>query len=457
MHARGDRIAQRYVLGEQLAAGGMGIVFAARQLDLDRDVAIKLAHEQVADAPYVRRRFRDEAMALARICHPNVIAVLELGETERGPFLVMPRLHGVSLASAIAAGTWSLARVRSVFDQLLAALAAAHACGVVHGDVKSDNILLARDEDGSDRVVLIDFGLACIAERRHDRDEPHVVSGTPEYLAPELIRGERPTPASDLYGAGVVLYELVTGTTPFGGCSPADILIRQLDEPIEPPSRRAPHRRIPADLERLVMRALDKDPRTRLARASAFRMSLRATSAIDDEVMLAPQPVIALSGSTRELTQTMAPVPASTAIASPAGARSTPEGSAESSDESVLQRARIAVGEAVRSGDVDCIVVAYLELASKLIDAHRLDAAAWELELAVELLGPNGYDSPALWRLLLALAALWDALGDRTRAIDCARRGLRSAIRSESQTGRERGKALLARLLRRATRGVPAQ
>jgi hypothetical protein len=240
-----------------------------------------------------------------------------------------------------------------------------------------------------------------------------------------------------------VLYELVTGTTPFGGCSPADILVRQLDEPVEPPSRRAPHRKIPADLERLVMRALDKDPRTRLARASAFRMSLRATSAIDEEVMLAPQPVIALSGSTRELTQTMTPVPASPPLVA--------------IDESVLQRARIAVGEAVRSGEVDCIVVAYLELASKLIDAHRLDAAAWELELAVELLGPNGYDSAALWRLLLALAALWDALDDRTRAIDCARRGLRSAIRSESQTGRERGKALLARLLRRATRGVPAQ
>jgi serine/threonine protein kinase len=443
MHARGDRIAQRYVLGEQLAAGGMGIVFAARQVDLDRDVAIKLAHPELADAAYVRRRFRDEAMALARICHPNVISVIELGETECGPFLVMPRLRGESLASAIAAGTWSLARVRFVFDQVLAALVAAHASGVVHGDVKSDNIVLGRDEDGSDHATLIDFGLACIAERQHDRDEPHVVSGTPEYLAPELIRGEHPTPASDLYGAGVVLYELVTGTTPFGGSSPADILVRQLDEPVEPPSQRAPHRKVPPDLERLVMRALDKDPRTRLARASAFRMSLRATAGSDDEVMLAPQPVIALSGSTRELTQTMTPSPTSMALVT--------------LDESVLQRARIAVGEAVRSGDVDSIVVAYLELAGKLIDAHRLDAAAWELELAVELLGPNGYDSPALWRLLLALAALWDALADRTRAIDCARRGLRSAIRSESQTGRERGKALLARLLRRATRGVPAQ
>jgi serine/threonine-protein kinase len=282
----GEVIARRYVLRDRIAEGGMGIVFVARYDG--REVAIKIARPELASNPYVQSRFRNEALALSRISHPCVVEALEHGETEHGPFLVMPRLAGEQLARAFTRETWTLARIRGVVDSLLDALDATHARGVVHGDVSSANILIERDSR-RDRVMLIDFGLARLIDRTGANDlNEELLSGTPEFLAPEVIGGDPPTEASDLYGAGVVLYELLTGTTPFFGGSPEEILQRQLREPIVPPSARCPERTIPAALERLVIRMLDKDPRTRPKHAGALRDALAATATPDDDAPLAP-------------------------------------------------------------------------------------------------------------------------------------------------------------------------
>jgi eukaryotic-like serine/threonine-protein kinase len=277
MHALGDLIANRYVLCTRIAHGGMGIVFRARQCDLDRVVAIKVVRPELADNPRMVARFRREAIALSRVVHHNVVFLIEYGETDRGPFLVLPYLRGRSLGASLAVGSLSFRRIRTVIDQLLAALGAAHARGVVHGDVKTDNILIDRDASGRDHITLIDFGLARTSDQLDDIDRGRV-AGTPEYVAPEVIGGCEPTPGSDLYAVGVVLYELLTGTPPFTGKPGKDILLDHVREPIIPPSVRCPDRRIPEPLERIVIRALAKDPRARFASAAAFRDELAASA-----------------------------------------------------------------------------------------------------------------------------------------------------------------------------------
>jgi serine/threonine protein kinase len=157
--------------------------------------------------------------------------------------------------------------------ELLRGLAALHAAGIVHADVKSDN-LIVETRNGCDHVKLIDFGLAHpdLEGRPRGVRSRDMVSGTPDYMAPEVIRGEGSTGASDIYAAGVILYELVTGTTPFSGGSSQDIVNRHLREPVVPPSLRRTD--LPPILDRIIMRALEKDPAKRYASAAAFAAAL---------------------------------------------------------------------------------------------------------------------------------------------------------------------------------------
>lgn len=271
-------VAGRYALREILGVGGMGVVYRADDLACRRAVAIKLLHLREPGPPPAARRLGAERLAGGTVHHPNVVSVCDAGTAADGtPFLVMELVGGVPLDELVhTEGPFALRRSAAIVGQILAGLQALHDAGFVHGDVKSGNVLVEAAGD-RDAVKLIDLGLARTPEPL-DPAGGYLASGTPEYMAPEVVRGDGTIPASDIYGAGVVLYQLLTGTTPFEGGTAREILRRQLDDIVVPPSLRCPDRTIPGALERAVMVALEKDPAARHASARAFAKAIAAAA-----------------------------------------------------------------------------------------------------------------------------------------------------------------------------------
>jgi hypothetical protein len=433
-----------YVLGDVLGTGGMGIVYSAIQRSLDRRVAIKIPHPELAGDPFVSRRFRAEARASGRLDHRNIARVIDFGGRDGALFLVMQHVAGAPLEKLVLAhGPMETQIAADLCGQILAALEAAHTAGIIHADIKSGNVLVETMTDGALRAVVIDFGLARFCDEPSSHDA-RLLSGTPDYLAPELIRGGPPTVASDIYAAGVVLYELLTGTTPFGGGTTAEIFDRQLGDAVVPPSLRSPDRDIPGALEAIVMRALAKDPSTRFTSAAQFGAALRAAT----PVVLAQPPHLArgtqhgmqTSGFSTEATTRdwqRERIPGAAAVTA--------------GDDSCIQQIRAIVKAAIASGGGDSIVTSYLELARALIDDRQLVAAAAELERGLAILRPGvsaRATPPAIWRLQLCLAALYSGLGHPTQARRAAIRGQDDAVRAASTLGKDRAHELLVRLAR---------
>ncbi|HEU4729834.1 MAG TPA: serine/threonine-protein kinase [Kofleriaceae bacterium] len=426
----------RYVVRGHLGDGGMSCVFLADQPALARTVAIKLLRPELASSPMQAERLRGEALAACRVRNPHCVAVIDCGALSDGaPYLVMEHVRGRSLGRIIAEESIPLARAVDLLDQILSALAATHDSGVVHGDVKSDNFLVEQLGD-REHVTLIDFGLAHLAgsgsQDGGDREDGDVmVSGTPEYMAPEVVFGEPATCASDLYGAGVILYELVTGSLPFPGGTAMEIMLRQAHDVVVPPSRRRPDRDVSPALDRVVLRALDKRPEARFPDAATFARELRAAiappHARGDHAARSADP----AGARRNVA---APVPVRRGNdALPAPVRgsnhgaATPTRLARGSDcgnvDSLadLHALRRAIGQAVARGDVAEIANGYLALASALSRQHRRAAAAFELQEGIDVVtagrGPGALDAPhAVDQLVVALAALYEGSGDRQLA-----------------------------------------
>lgn len=433
-----DQLVASYVLGEILGRGGMGIVYAATQRSLSRAVAVKVPHTELAYDSFVAHRFRIEAMAGARVAHDNVARVIDAGSGDAGaPYIVMERICGRPLDTLHAdVGAFETRVALDLCGQILAGLEAAHRARVVHADIKTANVLVETLPDGTLHARVIDFGIA------HFLDEPseldvRLLSGTPDYLAPELIRGGSPSVASDVYAAGVVLYELLTGTTPFAGGTSADIMNRQVDDAVVPPILRCPDQLIPRALEAAVMRALAKAPGDRFASAAEFAAALRG---LGTDRVTAPrqfprgtEPITEFSSEATTRSWRLEP-----SIVSPS-AKGTG---------SITESTR-AVTVALASGDSDMIVTAYLELAAVRLDRRELAIAAAELEhgLAVLRESNRGVRAP-MWRLQVCLAALYSGLGDRARANHAALRGREDACRAGSTVGRERANSLIARLSR---------
>jgi hypothetical protein len=262
----------RYHLLEEVGAGGMGIVYRARDPLLDRIVAVKLPHFEGPSEQYARRvqRFQREARAAARVLHPHVCPIYDVGEQDGQPFVVMAFLEGPSLARRLTdSGRFEDvgAAVRVVL-QLLEALAAVHAHGIVHRDLKPGNVMF----DAQGGAVLTDFGLA-----RPEEAEPltseGAIPGTPAYMAPEQAAGQsdRVGPWTDLYSLGVVLYQMVTGRLPFEGAGLA-VLHRLLHEDPPAPTRFRPD--LDPALEAVILQALRKDPGDRFRNAGDFVAAL---------------------------------------------------------------------------------------------------------------------------------------------------------------------------------------
>lgn len=264
-----------YELGDRLGAGGVGVVYQARRRGSGSPVVVKFLQRERRDDRSVRR-FHDEAVAGSLVTHPNVASVIDDGSTEEGePFLVMEHARGESLGRLIAR-TVTVAQAIAIARQILAGLSAIHACGIVHADIKSDNVIVDTT-DGVYTVKLIDFGLARV---QFNCDEAAAIrgdewlSGTPEYMAPEIIQGHGACFASDLYAVGVILYEMLTGATPFAGGTPSDIVRKHVSDDVVPPSLRRESGDVSTLLECIVMRALAKDPACRYRSAAEMSAAL---------------------------------------------------------------------------------------------------------------------------------------------------------------------------------------
>ncbi len=223
---QGARFAERYEILERLGAGGSGEVFAARDVLGGGEVALKVLFPR-GDDPQPLARLQRELGAARELRHPGIVRMLHLGEHEGLFYLVLERLHGETLASRLTRrGAFPPDEAVAMVTEILEALAAAHAAGVVHRDVKPSNVFLAEQADGSERVVLLDFGLARVAGDT-TLTATGLVVGTPEYVSPEQARGETElTPASDVYSAGVLLWEILAGSPPFRGDSAVQILVQ---------------------------------------------------------------------------------------------------------------------------------------------------------------------------------------------------------------------------------------
>jgi serine/threonine-protein kinase len=279
----GRVIAGRYRLESRIGEGGMGIVYRARHVLIDRVVAVKLIRPDLRGETHLRAWMLREARAANRVDHAHIIDIHDIGETDDGElYLVMEYLVGTPLSNELARGPLQLARAVDVLEQMGAALSRAHDLGVVHRDLKSDNILLTARGGRKDFVKILDFGLAALA---HDpRLAPKgAVFGTPEYMSPEQARGEQAGPQSDLYALGVLFFEMLTGQLPFKAGDRETLLEMQRTAPAPRPSTIRKDCHLVA--EKIVLRLLEKDARKRyrdghhlLEELKALQRSLPSTS-----------------------------------------------------------------------------------------------------------------------------------------------------------------------------------
>jgi eukaryotic-like serine/threonine-protein kinase len=260
----------RYRVERTLGTGGMAVVVLARDGELDRPVAIKLLDEHLARDAAFRERFLREARLAAGLSHPNVVGVFDAGEDDGRPYIVMECVPGETVADVLARrGQLPPAEAVGLALQACAGLEHAHRAGLVHRDVKPQN-LLVRD-DGT--LKIVDFGIARALETTR-LTQAGTILGTAAYLSPEQAAGDEVTAAADVYSLGVVLYELLTGRTPYTFDNLAELAHRQATEPIEPIREHASD--VPRALEDVVMRCLARNPAYRPASAAGLAQELRA-------------------------------------------------------------------------------------------------------------------------------------------------------------------------------------
>ena len=281
---RGPPAAERigpYCTRGRIGAGGIGVVYEATRAGTRDPVAIKVLLSRWLSDEGAVRRFRAEGLAVADVSHPNLAAVLDRGETEDGtPYLVMERVWGEPLSDVLAReGALEPARAAEIVLQVLGGLEVLHAAGLVHADIKSSNVMVEAGVGGAETVKLIDFGLVAREPLPGADHAEELITGTPHYMAPEVIRGRGVSAASDIYAVGVLLFELLTGALPFAGLPTPEVVKRHLAQEVPPPSVVAPCRGITAGLDRITRRALEKWGARRYASATSFAADLLATLA----------------------------------------------------------------------------------------------------------------------------------------------------------------------------------
>src|ERR1700689_5227780 len=254
----------RYAVTARIAHGGMATVYLAMDTRLDREVALKIMHAELARDDDFVRRFIGEAKSVARLSHQNVVAVYDQGAD--GPFLylAMEYVPGRTLKEVLPErGRFSPAEALDIMSGVLDGLAAAHASGIVHRDIKPENVLLTADG----RLKVADFGLAR-AQAAAGHTRTGLLIGSVGYVPPEQVTGETTGPRGDVYSAGVMLFEMLTGRLPFKGDTPLSVAYQHVNSGVPAPSTMAPG--IPPEVDELVLSATDRNPQRRPADASEF-------------------------------------------------------------------------------------------------------------------------------------------------------------------------------------------
>lgn len=281
--AIGEVLAGRYRVLQQIGKGGMGEVFLAEHLDIGRKVAIKVLGARLHDSPDIARRFLQEARTASLVRHPNIVDITDFGHTQAGvPFFVMELLAGKDLKTALrgsARFTWS--RARDITLEICATLTAAHQQGVIHRDLKPDNVFLT-DKDGKEQIKLLDFGIAKVTspDGGHETTQLGMMVGTPEYMSPEHAQNLPLDARADIYATGVLLYRMLVGRIPFTGVAVV-VLARHIQEAPVPPRQAAPDIELSARQEAVVLRCLAKNPDDRFQSADELATALRAADEPD--------------------------------------------------------------------------------------------------------------------------------------------------------------------------------
>jgi serine/threonine-protein kinase len=260
----------RYRLETQVATGGMGEVWRAHDMLLERTVAVKLLRESLAEDPIVSERFRREALMAARLSHPNMADVFDYVQDEDRPGIVMEYVEGETLADRIAReGALDVTESARIASALLAVLQVAHEAGIVHRDVKPGNVMISPTGE----VKVTDFGIAR-ASGHETLTETGMVVGTAHYLSPEQVSGKPAKPSSDIYAAGAILYEMLSGEKPFAADTPLAVAMARLNADPTPVREHRPE--IPEPVAQVVGRALERDPDRRYASADGMRTALES-------------------------------------------------------------------------------------------------------------------------------------------------------------------------------------
>jgi serine/threonine-protein kinase len=329
-------ISDRYRLGDRLGSGGMSSVYKATDRVLEREVAVKILAEHLSDDEKFVARFRREALAVAKLIHPNIVQVYDTGVDNDRHYIVMEYVEGRSGAQLLQSrGRLAPEVAVEIGAQACAGLEYAHRQGIVHRDVKPGNLMViggpagrgAADTTAHDpptgemTVKLTDFGIARAAEQTRLTQVGSVV-GTAAYLAPEQARGEEAAPASDVYALGVVIYQLLTGRLPWEGSSLAELAIRRENERPLPPSSYDPA--VPETLSTAVLRSLEGEPGLRYSTARQLAWALRAGLAGQQPPQAAAEAPTRALGGTTEATRRLAPSKPPAAPAGPAAPRPAP-------------------------------------------------------------------------------------------------------------------------------------
>ncbi len=322
-----SRVGDRYVLQEELGRGGMASVFRARDEVLDREVAVKLLHAHLATDQTFLDRFRREARAAAALNHPNVVAVHDWGETDDGAFLVLQLIDGVSLRDVLRVRTHLPPdEAVAVLTPVAHGLGAAHRAGLVHRDVKPENLLLGRD--GTVRVS--DFGLARASASATSTFGGDVLVGSPHYLAPEAVRSEPVDARADVYALGVVIYECLVGEPPHQAESPFATAMAHIEHPVPPPSDARPD--VPSWLDEVVATATAREADDRYADATELARALSRSSEAADQQSIGPTAAAAAAVHNADVaagggsSHTAGPADTSTSSPAPAPPGGPPDG-----------------------------------------------------------------------------------------------------------------------------------
>jgi serine/threonine-protein kinase len=280
--ALGSRVAGKYIVDSRLGRGASGVVYSARPLDGTGRVALKIIHPELCHSRQIFGRYKREATILRRLKGDHIVGFLDFLEHDGLLVIVLEHVDGASLETMLSGRPLEVDVATDVAIQLCRGLESAHQASVIHRDLKPANVMIQRSEAGARptlRARILDFGLAKVVHGEHmvtGLTERDMIFGTPEYMAPEQVRGDEVDARCDLYACGAILYEMVTGSVPFSGRTPLATMTAQLTEEIVPPRTRAPARDIPPALEAVIMHALQKDPGARFPSAEAMADALAA-------------------------------------------------------------------------------------------------------------------------------------------------------------------------------------